>query len=430
MNRRFKIDLIFNYASLVVLASSGLAMNLLIVRWLGDEALGTFNQILAIYTIGAQLAVGGVHYSVLRAVAQANDQQEQRVVLSAGVILSLGIGLVTGLICMLTREWWASILGSPGVAQGLLFTGPSLVLISLNKTLLGGINGLRRMRMYAVLQSLRYSTLVAAVALLAYRQASPGNLALAFVISEGGVLLASVVVLRRFFGMKFTHGSTDWLTSHFNFGVKGLLSGVFLELNTRVDILLLGFFLSDTQVGRYSFAAAFAEGLYQVLIVVRNNVNPMMAQMLKQGQRVELVQYVRKSWRYVYPGMAAVCIAGAVVAYTAAVVAQSPEFARETVVYYAILALGVFLTAGFVPFDGILLQAGLPGWFTFQVMLVVVTNIVGNAILIPMVGTEGAALGTALALLSSIFFLNYTMKSQLGFSFVTSTARLRHSAGT
>lgn len=428
MSRRLKIDLLANYASLAILASSGLIMNLVIVRVLGDAALGTFNQVLAIYTIGSQLAVGGVHYSVLRAIAQASEDRERSTVVSAGVGLSLAIGLLTGAICVATRHWWAEILGSPGVAEGLLYTGPALVLISLNKTLLGAINGLQRMRLYALLQSVRYVSLVAVIAVMAFRGVAPGQLALSFVISEALVFVLAAFSLRRFFGLLRHHDGKDWVRSHFNFGAKGLLSGVFIELNTRVDVLMLGFFLSDADVGRYSFAAIFAEGLNQVLIVVRNNMNPMLAQMLKKDDRHGLVALVRRSWRYVYPGMIFVALAGAVVVYFGATFAQSAEFARETTLYYGILAVGIFVVSGFTPFDGVLLQAGLPGWFTIQIMLVVLTNIVAGAILIPLLGTVGAALGTALALVCSIFYLTYTMKSQLGYSFFSSERQLRRSA--
>ena len=48
------------------------------------------------------------------------------------------------------------------------------------------------------------------------------------------------------------HVCRSWLKRHLAFGARGLMSGVFLELNTRIDVLAIGLFLSDTDVGTYS----------------------------------------------------------------------------------------------------------------------------------------------------------------------------------
>ena len=64
----------------------------------------------------------------------------------------------------------------------------------------------------------------------------------------------------------------EWSKVHLNYGIRCFLSGVFLELKSRVDILMLGFFLSDYEVGIYSFSALFAEGFFQVLIVLQRYI--------------------------------------------------------------------------------------------------------------------------------------------------------------
>ena len=58
MATSFKLDLLFNYASLAILATSGLVANLVVARLMGEAALGVFNQSFAIYIACSQLAVG------------------------------------------------------------------------------------------------------------------------------------------------------------------------------------------------------------------------------------------------------------------------------------------------------------------------------------------------------------------------------------
>ena len=67
------------------------------------------------------------------------------------------------------------------------------------------------------------------------------------------------------FGISYI--SKSWLIEHLNFGVKGFLSGALAEVNTRVDVILLGLYTNFTIVGIYTFAATFAEGFSQISFV-------------------------------------------------------------------------------------------------------------------------------------------------------------------
>jgi O-antigen/teichoic acid export membrane protein len=56
--------------------------------------------------------------------------------------------------------------------------------------------------------------------------------------------------------------------------MRGFFGGMLSDLNTRVDIILLGYFVNDASVGIYSFAAVFAEGFGQISYVVKQNLDP------------------------------------------------------------------------------------------------------------------------------------------------------------
>jgi O-antigen/teichoic acid export membrane protein len=202
------------------------------------------------------------------------------------------------------------------------------------------------------------------------------------------------------------------------FGAKGVLSGVFVELNTRVDVLAIGWFSSDADVGRYSLAAVFAEGLYQCLIVVRNQMNPVVAKLLAEREHDQIVDLVRRSWRYLYPAMTFTYLAGLGVFYLVLMHHLHTAEPRDALVCYAILGAGVLSVSGFVPFDSVLLHSGRPGHHTLFTFFVTGTNLVLNLLLIPLWGIAGAAFGTALALALSVVYLSIIMRWQLGFSYL------------
>ena len=64
------------------------------------------------------------------------------------------------------------------------------------------------------------------------------------------------------------------LYKHLSFGSRALFSGIFLEINSRVDILVLAYFLDDSSVGIYSCFAVIGEGIYNLFVVIKNNFSP------------------------------------------------------------------------------------------------------------------------------------------------------------
>lgn len=196
MATSFGLDLIFNYASLAILATSGLVANLVVARLMGEAALGVFNQSFAIYIACSQLAVGGVHISVLRSVAQADSHSEsQAPIVASGLVLAFGLGAVLCAFVLLSRNVWGLLLGSPEVVDSLSWIGPALLLFSLNKTLLAALNGQGRMRAFAVLQASRYIVLVAALTLLAWYGRPAAELSSALLYAEVAVLLGATPCL-------------------------------------------------------------------------------------------------------------------------------------------------------------------------------------------------------------------------------------------
>jgi O-antigen/teichoic acid export membrane protein len=72
---RFRSGLLWNWASLVLLGISGIALNVVVARFYDAATLGVFNQVLAAYVVVSMLAAGGIHFSVLRAVASEDDRE-------------------------------------------------------------------------------------------------------------------------------------------------------------------------------------------------------------------------------------------------------------------------------------------------------------------------------------------------------------------
>jgi stage V sporulation protein B len=185
-----------------------------------------------------------------------------------------------------------------------------------------------------------------------------------------------------------------------------------LELNSRVDVLMLGAFLLDADVGVYSFAAFVAEGVFQVLVALQNVYNPVLAEHLGARRVPELEQLAHKvrRWTYVaFTGVALLALAGFPVLLWAL---GKPEFSGGWAPL-ALILLGMTAASGYMPFAQTLLMGNRPGWHTGMMASIVLVNVAGNALLIPPFGLAGAAAATGLCLVYSAFALRTLVARQL-----------------
>ena len=90
--------------SLVVLAASGILINLIIAAFRDAAALGAFNQAYAVYIVASQIAVFGLHYSVLRhaALYDTDAVERGRLLANAGAF-SLLLGACAAVLVLLDR---------------------------------------------------------------------------------------------------------------------------------------------------------------------------------------------------------------------------------------------------------------------------------------------------------------------------------------
>ena len=201
------------------------------------------------------------------------------------------------------------------------------------------------------------------------------------------------------------------------------MAGMFAEVNSRVDILMIGFFLSDRATGIYSFAAMLVDGLYQVLAMIRINFNPILVAAIRD-RRWEHAQRLREqSGRYVAPAVLVLSIFLALGFYLCTSWLMPGKGLIEGLPALLILMTGVSVVAIFVPFDNLLMVSGHPGYQAAQQLATVIANIIVAALLLPVLGIEGAALGTAISYVCGIAVLLVFGRRLLGWDLVRNTVR-------
>ncbi len=413
--RKFRRDMVWNLAGFAVLGVSGILLNVTIGRFYDARALGVFNQAFACYIFFSQFAVFGLQFSVLKHVSEfAGDRAKTDTIVSAALIAGTAlIAVVVGIAFLLKPaiEW---LLDSEAAAGAYLLVLPGIGFFALNKILINVLNGVRAMRAFAILQACRVLFMLVALVICIAASVAGDRLALIITAAESTLFVILFAYSLRHFTPRLTPATATWIRTHLGFGLRGFLSGGLSEMNSRVDVLMLGIFLSDAIVGLYSMAAMLAEGIAQIGIVVRNNLNPLIARHVAAGTLAELDALIRHLLRRFYGFLFAVgLLATALYPYLLEFLVGNESFAASWPLF-AILVTGIVIAGGYFPLEMLLVQAGHPGRQTALKAMVLGTNIALNALLIPYFGALGAACATAGSFVLAALYLRSFARRHIG----------------
>lgn len=416
----FRRDVQWNLASFVFQATCGVLLNLFLGRVYGAEGVGVFNQCLAIVFIASQVGTFGLHYSVLRHVAER--PADGAFIVACG-LSALGLcSLSAGLFC--TGLWFSiPLLGqyfqSGAMLGALALTVPAIWFFCLNKVLFGFLNGVRLMTEFAALQSVRYAYWFVGAGVLVYRGESVERIPALILFGEMALCMTTLLTIlaqSRFRTLPKKSGSAEgtWAGRHLSFGSRSSLSGSLIEANARIDILVLGHFFADGIVGVYSMASLFFEGLSQIGAVLRNQWNPELTRLILSNQREDLQQTISRGYRLSAKLLWPACIAASL-AYPifVTVTGMAPEF-LDASLPFAILCMGLAWVSGMQPFLFVLMQGNHPGRQTIFLGSCAALNLMLNVLLVPHLGMSGASIGTALSLVASAAYLQWEVRRLWG----------------
>ena len=420
VSKKFSSDVLWNIGSFCVMGLSGVLLNVLIARFFALDILGGFNQVFSIYILFSQFAVCGIHLSVVKYLSEITnkDKNFNNIIFSA----LISVSIIAFFVCLIVFQFIpfiGELLNSLLVRNGLYFVLPGLWFFSLNKVLIAVLNGNRRMKAFAFFQAARYIFIVSVIIFCIMMHWNGEMLPIVFTIAE--LILFICLFLYVFFSMSlyfpkkasFNNDLMFWFKKHVIFGTKAFLGGALGEINTRVDVLMLGVFCSDHIVGIYSFAAILVEGIAQFMFVFRANVNPIISRLFINRELEKLKYKISRGIRLFYCLMIVVgVIATIVYPFCLEMFIKNNNYNVSWVIF-SILMFGVMCSSGYYPFNMILTQTGFAGYNTIFIGCIVLTNALLNLLLIPSFGMYGAAIATSIAFVCSIFYLKIFVRKLL-----------------
>lgn len=413
-NNEFLDGIIWNYGSLIILSVSGFLFNCLILYFYDTAVLGVFNRGYAWYLVLSQITVWGIHMSVLKLTPEyKTDMQKCKEMLNDALV---GVLIHSAAVVCVTEAVLPLIIAKhEELLKSLQIVVPGLVFFSLNKVILNYINGLSEMKVYAFFQSLRYIVIVLTIFILGVLNCDSTWLLFSFVQAEIITFLFSVGYL-WYKGLIGSHIGFRYLRQHIRFGTHILPANMVIELNTKVDIICLGFLLGDDYlIGIYSFSIMFVDGFCQLYYTVRRSVNPKITECCVGKDLVQGIGEINKNLKKYLRICSPLALAMIMIGYyvICLILGQSDYQVEVGLGILLMVCSAVALNGRMAVFGNILAQMGRPGAESIVNIVTVVSNFILNLILILWFGLWGAALATAMSHCVFGLTLRYFAKREL-----------------
>ncbi len=396
---KFFSDSVSLYSYFIIFSFCGLLIYLLILYYFGVGTLGIFIQVYTFYIIISQVSSLGLHDSAQRSVSilKYKDKRLQETNKISVIHAAIINGSLASIVFFLISSKIGIFIGSEQVGIGLKSSSYAVFFFTLNKVLLAILNGDRKIRMFSFFQILRSTSILFFILFICVNQYPSYLLSYSFVFSE---FLISILIIYplRISIKSLLIISKNKILYHYKFGIKTFFSSFFSEAFIKIDILCISYFMSDKNVGIYSLAALFFEGILQIPTMFRINANPIIAELLYSKNKDKFIKFLKKVCLSSLV-LTSVFVISFILVFPVFTIFFSPEQISNTRTILIILLSGLVIYSVVLPFDFIFLQAGMPAIQSALNLVSLLINLSLNIFLINMFGLYGAAIATSIALL-------------------------------
>ncbi|MBN2396286.1 MAG: polysaccharide biosynthesis C-terminal domain-containing protein [Candidatus Atribacteria bacterium] len=403
---KFNVDLLWNLGSFSLCGIIGVLFNIIIINFYDSATLGFFNQVYAVFIFLSQISTWGLHLSVQKFIPQfSNISKHTKLILTSAFTTTFIFSFFITVVVFFFNKIPGRIFNSESVSEGFIYAVPGLFLFSLNKLLLSYLNGMRKMIAYAIFNFLRFLFMLLLLITIIIVELQPKFITSIFSIPE--LLLFGLLLIKTYksFGFSTLKRFFLFCKIHFRFGSNAALGHIVLDLNSKVDVIILGIFLHDKIVGIYSFAAFIVDGLLQLFYVFRTNINPLITDAFYNKSSIDLEILIKRYLKNFYKFFIVIGIIAILIYPVFLYVFKIFDFFWLNYLVFSILTIGCILSSGYIPFQMIFNQVGKPRMQSIFLLIVFITNLILNLVLIPVLGIIGSALATSLTFVVQMFLL-------------------------
>lgn len=360
---------------------------------LGPEGNGQYALAILLPNLLAQALNLGVAPANAFHIGRSKDRTETAVAATLvlwGLLTLAGLGAAVAIIA-LGGEWLF-----PGVAtQFLVLAALTYPVILLKQFLLSIIQGREKFRGYNLVRiCVPVTTLVSAIVLVWLLRLDVLGALSAFLIGQASGTLVALGVLHSHFSLRLDREVRSYAHSAVSYGWKVHGANVTMFVNYRLDLFLVNFFLGTTAAGVYTVAIQIAERLWVLSDVTSTVLLPKLSSLHDDERRRRWLTPTVGRW-VGYAGILMALIVAAIVDPAVGLVfGEEYRDAAEAVLWF-LPGIVVMNFARILASD--IAARGRPEFNAFAALATLAANAALTLVLIPSLGTNGAAMATSLA---------------------------------
>ena len=278
----------------------------------------------------------------------------------------------------------------------------SISLFILNKTFFAILNADKKFNLYFFLNSLRPFLIFLILVILYLNQQ---NISKVFFICEAILLFLNILIYNKY-EIKIAVNIIDknLFKKIINFNFLSLPHSFLSYSFIRIDIVILSFFVDLYTLGIYSFAAMLIEGIYQLLTMMRDRVNPQISNYLNK-KKFKLSKYYKNILFnviiFILISIFIIFIFFPLFSYYSN---TNLDLSKNI---FIIILFGLFVFSFSSVFEHIFIMNNYPFYQSIYIVFGNIINIILNIILINIYGVYGAAIATSITffILSCIIYI-------------------------
>ena len=270
-NKKFSVDTIWLFIGQFFLVFSSFFLNIIVTNYFGVEKLGIYNQALGIYQIIVVVYSIGINNSIIFHIKKESSFSEQSKVFTSNFVISAVASILLSSITYLITKNFPYLYSSIELARVMLPIIPAIPLFILSKNFMALNTSLRNHKSFALIRSARWVLLIVFTWVFSSLFNDFDLIFIVPFLGEFLILIYCIVINRSKLEFDFR---TNEIFSYLKFGISSNASEIFSTLSAKGDLLILGYVLSDLQMGQYSFLIFFAKSLLVFPGILQQNVNP------------------------------------------------------------------------------------------------------------------------------------------------------------
>jgi O-antigen/teichoic acid export membrane protein len=395
--KKFAFDVGITLIASVISMLIGFVITILLGRYLGAGDLGLYRMVFTIYGIAMLFTAIGIPAAIIKYVAEfKDDEAKSDAIVSSGVITSLIIGIVFSMLFYFSSGIFEVLFNMPELSRLLKILSPVFPFALVGGALLGLLNGRREMKRYGAATILQSVLMLVVSVSLIYCGFGVAGVVIGVVISSVGWCLYLLLITRDYFEITF-EGYADNTKTMLGFGVQIFGVNAINMINYQADIILIGYFLTATDVGYYAVAVGLSKFFWLIPQAIQTITYPATSEYWSNNNHSALQIMIDKSMKYTACVLFPVGLGVGFFSKEIITLIFGDAFIHA-VLPLQILVMGTVVFGVVKAIGGSVTGMGRPDIGLKIVGISATTNVVLNLLLIPIYGISGAAVATAISL--------------------------------